>query len=224
MSYHLDTGSRHSPLCIYDYDDIITSKLLAGAPTKCLTPALPSAAAHSLLRRLIWDSRESVRRIHPEPATEFMCYELVESTDFGPFLAKVGSSGLECTDDKYDETGYPKFVYDVVVVRKSQSLFDTAYTNDVSTPGFNGTFEFDAVRAAEGTLYSVYEEGKTQPPTAAPTAFPTLATPAPSTPRTPSTPSAPSTSGSVSYSKKRLPISVAVGAFLVSWLVMWSMF
>jgi hypothetical protein len=163
MSYHLDTGSRHSPLCIYDYDDIITSKLLAGAPTKCLTPALPSAAAHSLLRRLIWDSRESVRRIHPEPATEFMCYELVESTDFGPFLAKVGSSGLECTDDKYDETGYPKFVYDVVVVRKSQSLFDTAYTNDVSTPGFNGTFEFDAVRAAEGTLYSVYEEGKTQP-------------------------------------------------------------
>ena len=149
------------------------------------------------------------------PATEFTCYELAASTDFEPFLAKVESSGLECTDDEDDKTGYPKFVYLAVDVYTSQRESETKYTFLSITTGFNGTSEFDAVRAAEGTLYSVYEEVKTQPPTAAPTAFPTLATPAPSTP---------STSGSGSYSKKRLPISVAVGAFLVSWLVMSSMF
>jgi hypothetical protein len=141
------------------------------------------------------------------PATEFTCYELAESTDFGPFLAKAESSGLECTDDKYNETGYPKFVYKVVY----SSQMSATGRDTVSSTGFNGTSEFDAVRADEGTLYSVYKEVKTQPPSAAPTVFPT-ATPAPST------------SGSVSYSKKRLPVSVAVGAFLVSWLVMSSMF
>lgn len=135
------------------------------------------------------------------PATEFTCYELAVSTDFEPFLAKAESSGLECTDDKYDETGYPKFSYRVVYASQNSGGGGDA----VSTAGFNSTSEFDAVRADEGALYSVYKEVKTQPPTAAPTP-------------------APSTSGSVSYSKKRLPISVAVGAFLVSWLVMSSMF
>ena len=137
------------------------------------------------------------------PATEFTCYELAASTDFGPFLAKVGSSGLECTDDEYTGPIYPKFEYDVVYTSYIKN--ETKTTNyTFLTSGFDATSELDVIHAAKGTMYSVYEEVNFQPPAAAPTASPT--------------------SGSVSYSKKRLPISVAVGAFLVSWLVMSSMF
>ena len=169
---------------------------------RCLSQLNPSQVVNGMAFTIAMGfTRKCTANPSGTPATEFTCYELAASTDFGPFLANVESSGLECPG----ETGYPKFLY--FVVYTSQKEDETIYVNIIIT---NATSEFDAVRAAEASMYSVYEEVKTQPPTAAPTAFPTLATPAAST------------SGSVSYSKKRLPISV--WAFLVSWLVMSSMF
>ena len=171
---------------------------------RCLSQLNPSQVVNGMAFTIAMGfTRKCTANPSGTPATEFTCYELAASTDFGSFLAKVGSYGLECTDDEYTGPIYPKFEYDVVYTSYIKN--ETKTTNyTFLTSGFDATSELDVIHAAKGTMYSVYEEVNFQPPAAAPTASPT--------------------SGSVSYSKKRLPISVAVGAFLVSWLVMWSMF
>ena len=114
------------------------------------------------------------------PATSsFTCYELSETTDFGPFLAQAQISNLNCTDDLYDETGWPKFTYSVVYSTQIENG-----SNVVFTSAYNETIEFNETLAiGGGTMYAIYEErgeeeGEiTDPPTVSPTT--TTTTPAP---------------------------------------------
>ena len=108
------------------------------------------------------------------PSTSsFTCYELSENTDFGPFLAQAQKSNLNCTDDLYDETGWPKFTYSVVYSTEIENVV-------VSTSAYNETSEFNETLAiGGGTMYAIYEETTgttTDPPTVSPT---TTTTPAP---------------------------------------------
>jgi len=140
--------------------------------------------------------------------TEFTCFEMAADTDFGPFLAEAADlqRNLECTDERYNETGYPKFSYRVVYeTQRAPDSTELVVLNSV----YNSTSEFDHVRAS-ATLYSVHTTMETQTPTAGPTT--TQATP------TPTLRPSPSTSGSLSYSKKGMGISVTTAAlFLMSW-------
>ena len=101
------------------------------------------------------------------PNSEFTCYGLAESTNFQPFLDEVTASGLNCTDDKYDETGYPKFSYRVVY----------EYTGNIGITvnawGFNSTTELNETLALSGTMFASYKDWTNQP-TTAPTKSPTL--------------------------------------------------
>jgi len=102
----------------------------------------------------------------PSSTSEFTCYELAESTDFGGFLTRVNDTGLNCTDNKYNETGYPQFTYHFIREYRIESFGST-----IVSPGFNGTSMFDPTRATNGTMYSIFTEPNS--PTAAPTAPPT---------------------------------------------------
>jgi hypothetical protein len=101
------------------------------------------------------------------PNSQFTCYGLAESTNFQPFLDEVTASGLNCTDDKYDETGYPKFSYRVVY----------EYTGNIGITvnawGFNSTTELNETLALSGTMFASYKDWTNQP-TTAPTKSPTL--------------------------------------------------
>ena len=103
----------------------------------------------------------------------FTCYELADNTDFGPFLETVdAATTYNCTDDEYDETGYPQFTYNVV--------YQTTIGNHgigVFIPGFNGTAELDPFRAVNGAMYAIYEEVPTDAPTVSPTVSPTTSMP-----------------------------------------------
>lgn len=97
------------------------------------------------------------------PDTDFTCYELATDTDFQPFLDEVSASGLNCTDDEYDETGFPQFTYYV----KYESQIWQPWMS-VRAQGHNSTSEFNEIFALNGTMYATYKES-TGKPTAAPT-------------------------------------------------------
>lgn len=98
------------------------------------------------------------------PISNFTCYELNESTNFQPFLAKVGASEMECNGVEYDETGWPKFTYGTTI--ENSGVGESNNINFVL--GFNATTEFNETKALSGTMHSRYEEWKL-PPTQAPT-------------------------------------------------------
>lgn len=98
---------------------------------------------------------------------EFVCYGLANDTDFQPFVEEAAASGLNCTDNEYDEAGYPQFTYTVQysshIDRQGSTIFQQ---------GFNGTSELNETVALVGTMTSDYRRW-TAEPTAAPTAAPT---------------------------------------------------
>lgn len=103
-----------------------------------------------------------------EPDTDFICYELATDTDFQPFLDEVSASGLNCTDDVYDETGYPKFSYRVMY----ESLIWQPWMA-VIAQGHNSTSEFNETLALNGTMYASYKESTGKPTTAPTSSAPT---------------------------------------------------